>query len=71
MEAKSDIETRTQKPDVYGWKNVAAAIGVSESTAIRYANRGLPVFTWGPRLIVAYRKELEAWALQQRQPRVA
>jgi hypothetical protein len=57
---------RTQRPNVFGWKGVAAVLGVDPCTARRWADRGLPVFVWGRRQIVAYREELLAWALKPR-----
>jgi hypothetical protein len=59
--------TRTTRPNVFGWKGVAAVLGVDQTTARRWADAaGLPVFLWGRRMIVAYEHELLAWAQRPR-----
>jgi len=61
---------RRERPDLCGWKAIADALGVDPATARRWADRGMPVFLYGPKLIVAYRAELDAWAMQRRPTRV-
>ena len=57
---------RRERPDLLGWKAIADALGIDPATARRWADRGMPVFTYGPKLVVAYRAELEAWAMRPR-----
>jgi hypothetical protein len=64
--AAPPVVRRTERPDLVGWKQIAAHLGVDATTARRWADRGLPVYVYGPRLIVAYSAEIDAWALRPR-----
>lgn len=70
MAASTATVRRAERPDLCGWKAIAAHLGVDHATARRWAERGMPVYLFGPRLVVAYRAEIDAWSVQRRPTRV-
>ena len=61
---------RRERPDLLGWKGISSYLGVDIATARRWGDRGLPCYLFGPKLVVAYRVEVDAWVMRARPTRV-
>ena len=65
--AAPPVVRRTERPNLIGWKQIASHLQIDTATARRWADRGvIPVYSFGPRLVVAYSAELDAAALRPR-----